>query len=174
MNHHELWAELSQAIIRKLEQDCSQVVRCVRLLEPPEVWHRVNPRCNSVGNLVLHLTGNMRQWILSGVGGEPFERDRPAEFTERGPRPVEPLLAAFTQTVQRASEIIATLKAESLSIRRGIQGYEVSTLVAVFHAVEHFSFHTGQIVHMTKALKNVDLSLYDEQGRRFEGTGQPW
>ncbi len=174
MDHHALWSELSQAVVRKLEQDCSQVLRCVRLLEPHEVWQRVNPRCNSVGNLVLHLTGNVRQWILSGLGGEPFERDRPAEFAERGPRPLEPMLTTFAQTVRRAIGIIAALKTETLGVRRQIQGYEVSTLVAVFHVAEHFSFHTGQIVHMTKALKNVDLSLYDRDGRRIQGTGQLW
>jgi uncharacterized damage-inducible protein DinB len=174
MNHNELWRELLQAVVQKIGQDRGQIVRCLKLLEPHEVWHRAAEPCNSVGNLVLHLTGNVRQWILCGLGGEPFERDRPAEFSERGPRPIEPLVAAFEQTVRRAIEIIAALSAESLGIRRRIQGYDVSTLVAVFHVAEHFSFHTGQIVHMTKALKNVDLSLYDEQGRRV-GTGdQPW
>lgn len=174
MNVGQLWDELLQAVVRKLDQDRGQIVRCLRLLEPHEVWHRANARCNSVGNLVLHLTGNVRQWIVSGLAGEPFERNRPAEFAERGPLPLEPMLAAFEQTVRRAIGIITALSAESLGARRRIQGYDVSALVAVFHVAEHFSFHTGQIVHMTKVLRDVDLSLYDELGRRTAGSPQPW
>lgn len=165
-------AELAREFVgyasQKLGQHLAQVERCVGLLEPGEVWHRVNAHTNSVGNLVLHLAGNVRQWILGGVGGAPQHRDRPAEFAARGPQPGTDALADLSAVVRRALEIIAGLDAAGLAGRRRIQGYDVSVLTAVFHVVEHFAGHAAQIVHMTKALRDVDLSLYDAQGRRLD------
>ena len=86
----------------KLADHLAQIVRCVGLLGPGEIWRRSNTHTNSVGNLVLHLTGNVRQWIVGGLGGEQIERDRPAEFAERGPLPAAELLAALEGTVGRA------------------------------------------------------------------------
>ena len=153
----------------KLSQSLGQVVRCLRLLSSEEVWHRTNGHTNSVGNLVLHLTGNVRQWIVAGLGGQPFTRDRPAEFAQRGPVPTSEIVDNLERTVQQAVDVLQHLDSEALAARLNVQGYDVSALVAVFHVVEHFSAHTAQIVHMTKALKDVDLSLYDEHGRRLAG-----
>jgi uncharacterized damage-inducible protein DinB len=153
----------------KLADHLAQIGRCVELLAPDEIWRRSNTHTNSVGNLVLHLTGNVRQWIVGGLGGEKIERDRPAEFAERGPLPAAELLGGLQSTVGRVLEILSSLDATALEARRSIQGYEVSGLSAVFHVVEHFAFHTGQIVHMTKVLKDVDLSLYDAQGHKRPG-----
>jgi uncharacterized damage-inducible protein DinB len=155
----------------KLTDHLAQVVRCVGLLGPDELWQRANAHTNSVGNLVLHLTGNVRQWIVGGLGGEQIERDRPAEFAERGPLPAAELLGGLEGTVGRALEVLAGLNAGVLEARHTIQGYGVSGLSAVFHVVEHFAFHTGQIVHMTKVLKDVDLSLYDAHGHKRPGQG---
>ncbi len=174
MTHDTLLREFCSSAVRKLEQDAAQIARCAGLLSLDELWSRPNEHCNSVANLVLHLTGNLRQWIVSGVGGEPFGRDRPAEFAARDARPADEILPPLLHTVRRAGEILAALSAEALGRRHAIQGYHVSAMQAVFHVVEHFSFHTGQIVHITKALKNVDLSLYDEQGRRRAPSQRPW
>ncbi|HEX6985514.1 MAG TPA: DUF1572 family protein [Planctomycetaceae bacterium] len=147
--------------------DClSNVERCVGLLTAEQVWHRPNEASNSVGNLVLHLTGNVRQWIVAGLGGEPFDRDRPAEFAERGPLPTERILPPLRQTVERACDVIGGLTPEALLREYPIQGRTVTGLAATFHVVEHFSFHTGQVVSITKLLTGRDLSLYDAQGRR--------
>ena len=153
----------------KLASHLAQVVRCARLLTPDEIWQRANAHANSVGNLILHLTGNVGQWIVGGLGGDVVPRDRPAEFAARGPSPAAELLGGLERTVGRALEVLAGLDAPALQARHTIQGYEVSGLVAVFHVVEHFAFHTGQIVHMTKVLKDVDLSLYDAHGHRRSG-----
>lgn len=170
-----LLRELTASAVAKLKSDLAQAARCARLLSDEEAWRRENEYCNSVANLLLHLAGNVRQWIVQGVGGEPFERDRPAEFAARGPAPLAPVLAELERVVRRALEIIAALEPRQLAQRRSIQGYDVSTLQAVFHVVEHFSFHTGQIVHMTKVIRRCDLSRYDEQGRPVASTtGQPW
>jgi uncharacterized damage-inducible protein DinB len=156
---------------RKLTEHMAQIDRCSRLLGPDEMWQRVNEHTNSVGNLILHLTGNVRQWILTGLGGEPLIRDRPAEFAERGPRPTAEVVGALAQVVAWAGDILARLELSAVEARYTIQGYEVSGLVAVFHVIEHFAGHTGQIVHITKALKNVDLSVFDAQGHKRPGWG---
>ena len=154
---------------RKIDQDRRQIVRCANLLTESEAWSRPNERCNSVANQILHLTGNIRQWILGGLDGQAIERDRPAEFAARGPAPVLPIVRLFEEAVDAVTAVIAGLDGPQLTRNYRIQGYEVSGLIAVFHVAEHVSFHTGQIVHITKAIKAVDLSVYDAQGRN-EGT----
>ena len=153
----------------KLNEHLAQIVRCAGLLSTDEVWHRANEHTNSVGNLILHLAGNVRQWILAGLGGEAVVRDRPAEFAERGPLPAAEIVAALQQVVTRAVGVLAGVDAAALEARYSVQGYDVSGVVVVFHVVEHFAFHTGQIVHMTKTLKSVDVSLYDAEGHKRPG-----
>jgi uncharacterized damage-inducible protein DinB len=153
----------------KLAEHMAQVARCAELLSTDELWHRANEHANSVGNLILHLTGNVRQWILGGLGGQAVTRNRPAEFAARGPLPAGPLVAALQDTVTQARAILANLDEAALAARRNIQGYEVTGQVAVCHVLEHFAFHAGQIVHMTKVLKNVDLNLYDAEGHKRPG-----
>lgn len=166
--------ELRRYACEKNEQNLAQVVRCTGLLSVEELWRRENTHCNAVGNLVLHLTGNLYQWIVSGLGGRPFERDRPAEFSQRGPLVHAEFVPRFEETVRSANEIIAGLADESLDREFLIQGYTVRGIVAIFHVVEHISFHTGQIVHITKAIRDVDLSLYDANGQRLDANrGRP-
>lgn len=150
----------------KLDQNMRQIERCVALLDEPAIWSRVNEKCNSVGNLLLHLTGNVRQWVLGGIAGQPVQRNRPAEFAQRAAQPAAPIVAELAGVVADARNVILGLSSANLAARRTIQTYEVTVLVAVFHVVEHFSWHTGQIVHMTKALRGVDLSLYDAEGHK--------
>lgn len=169
-------AALLAAIAASLEQNMRQIERCAALLGDERAWHRSNEHCNSVANLLLHLNGNVSQWILVGVGqGDPVQRDRPAEFAARGPGPVAPLSAALRETIDRAREIILRQDASELSTELEIQGYRVTSAAAIYHVGEHFSFHAGQIVHITKTLLNVDLSLYDAQGRLLRAEGSaPW
>lgn len=159
---------------RKMADHHAQVRRCAALCTPEQVWHRVNPHSNSIGNLLLHLRGNVHQWIVSGLGGRAFERDRAAEFAQRDPLPVEAVLARLAQTVDEADRVIAGLGDEDLNRPYHIQGYAVAGQEAIFHVVEHFAFHTGQIVTMTKALLDIDLSLYDVEGHRLQpADGKP-
>lgn len=153
----------------KLGEHHAQIIRCVRLCSSDQLWHRANERCNGIGNLLLHLTGNVRQWIVAGLGGAAFERDRPAEFAERGPLPVEPILTRLAETIRAADGVLAGLSPEQVAAANEIQGYRVTGVEAIFHVVEHFAFHTGQIVHMTKVLTGRDVSLYDAHGRRMDG-----
>lgn len=158
---------------QKLEQNLGQIRRCVGLLDDAQLWRRWNPHCNSVGNLVLHLAGNVHEWINAGLGGDVLNRNRAAEFAERGPLPGATVLARLEAVVQRACTVLRGLDAAALAQPRRIQEYEVATLVAVTHVVEHFSFHTGQIIHETKAQRDCDLSLYDERGHKPGGNVNP-
>lgn len=166
---------LKSSVSAKFRQDLAQIVRCVRLLSHTELWQRANDHCNSVANLVLHLTGNVTQWVIDGLGGESHSRNRPAEFAAREGGDADAILPPLEQSLERVLTIIAGISADQLAKRYTIQGYDVSGVDVVYHVGEHFSFHTGQIVHITKAIRGVDLSLYDEQGRlRGKPGGQPY
>ena len=130
-------------------------------LSDTEVWWRPNSHSNSVGNIVLHMCGNLRQWIISGIGGAEDTRTRPLEFSEKGPLPSAELLARLEGTVQEAVAVLERFDRTRLLEHRSIQVYEVSLLRAILHAVEHFSYHTGQIIYVVKMLRNEDLKFYD-------------
>lgn len=153
----------------KLNDSLRQIEKCLNLLDLDQVWHRPNEVSNSIGVLVLHLTGNVQQWINKTLGGDEFQRDRPAEFAQRDPLPAADVLAKLKRAVARSCEVVASLSMPRLVGRVEVQGYEVSGVGAVIHVVEHFSLHTGQIVYATKLLVNRDLSDYDDQGRRIDG-----
>lgn len=169
----EITRQFIDASQRKLEQDASQIARCVGLLSEQQLWQRANDHCNSVGNLVLHLTGNLRQWMLGGVAGHAVLRNRNAEFAERGPLPAGQILPPFERVIGQTLGVIGELTAARLVQTCVIQKYNTTTLVAVLHVVEHVSFHTGQIVQITKSLLDIDLSLYDEAGQRRRPRGFP-
>lgn len=139
---------------RKLEQQAARIEECLSRLGEAEIWWRPGDASNAIGNLVLHLEGNVRQWIIAGVGGAPDIRQRDAEFAAQGGT----LGSRLSQTV---AEAIAVIRAESDFERRiSVQGYDVSVLEAVYHVVEHFSGHTGQIILVTKALTNAPTDFY--------------
>lgn len=153
----------------RLRDNLQQIEKCVSLLTVDQVWSRPNEVSNSIGNLLLHLRGNVGQWIVSSIGGAEDHRDRPAEFAQRDALPIEEVLPPLIATVNEAAKVVLALPEERLLEEVTIQGYSVSVLAAIFHVVEHFSLHTGQIVYQTKILTGLDLSLYDPQGRRVDG-----
>jgi len=127
------------------------------------LWWRANENSNSAGNLLLHLRGNVTQWIIGGVGGREYARQRDQEFAARSGAAAHDLLDGLTTTVSTACEIIAEQTETSLLERRQIQGYEVSVLDAIYHVVEHFSMHTGQVILLAKARTGIDLRLWTPQ-----------
>lgn len=143
--------------------------RCLERLTDEQVWWRASESSNSVGHLLLHLEGNARQWLVAGVGGAPDRRTRDREFGEREALPAARLLEALRATLAEADAALARLEPHSLLERRRIQGRDVTVLAAVFHAVEHFSMHTGQIILLTKLLTGGDLAFYDFS----DGTPRP-
>jgi uncharacterized damage-inducible protein DinB len=138
-----------------------KIERCMERLRDEEVWWRRGEESNSIGNLVLHLCGNARQWIVSGVGGDEDTRTRQSEFDERSLIPRAELLAKLRQTLQEVDAVLAALPPAAILERRTIQGTEQTLIDAIFHVVEHFSMHTGQIILLTKMLAESDLRFYD-------------
>jgi uncharacterized damage-inducible protein DinB len=144
----------------KLAELCRRIETCLGKLTPDQVWMRGAENQNAVGNLVLHLTGNVRQWILSGVGGAPDNRIRDEEFAARGGMEPEALARRLRETVDAALVIFRSLPHERLVERTTIQGYDVTVLKAILHVVEHFSGHTAQIILITKMVTGEDLGFY--------------
>lgn len=138
-----------------------KIERCLEQLSDEDVWWRANSESNSIGNLLLHLAGNVRQWIVSGIGGAPDTRIRQQEFDERTGITRAELLARLKEVLGDADNALAALEPSLLLEERKIQGNDVQLLEAIFHVVEHFSMHTGQIILLTKMLKNSDLRFYD-------------
>jgi uncharacterized damage-inducible protein DinB len=143
------------------EEYLPKIERCVERLTDGQVWWRPNPESNSIGNLLLHLSGNARQWIVCGLGGRTDERQRQAEFDERNVIPREELLARLRTTVADVDEVLAGFVPAKLLDSYEIQGTEETALAAIFHVTEHFSMHTGQIILLTKMLAERDLVFYD-------------
>jgi uncharacterized damage-inducible protein DinB len=136
----------------------------VNALPPDKLWWRPNEDSNSVGNLLLHLNGNLRQWIVAGVGGEVFDRRRAAEFAAREGQPASELLAALERTLADIDRILSGLSAERLAERCAIQGRVLTVLDAVFHVTEHFSYHLGQIILVSKMFAPGGIHFYEDAG----------
>ena len=136
-----------------------RVVACLQELSPEQIWWRPNAVSNSVGNLALHLTGNARQWIISGLGGAADVRRRDQEFSERGPLPPRILTSRLRKTVEKACRVLAKLSPEDLARVYTIQKFRVTGMEAAFHVAEHFSHHAGQIILLTKMLTGRDLKF---------------
>src|SRR4051794_40227120 len=137
-------------------------------LSEEQLWWRPNEASNSIGNLLLHLNGNVRQWLLTSFNRRDDHRDRPAEFAEKSGGPGADLLARLSATMQETAELLSRLTEEDLVAPMDIQGYHVTGLEAVYHVVEHFGMHYGQIVYITKALQGKDLGFY----RHLDKTGR--
>jgi uncharacterized damage-inducible protein DinB len=137
---------------RQIEQNLQKICAVVELMSEDEVWWRPNESCNSVGNLLLHVCGNLSQWILAGVGGELYERRRPEEFTARETVTKAELLARLTDAVARCRSVLATATKDQLIALRQIQGSETDGLGAIYHSVDHMGYHTGQVVFIGKQL----------------------
>ena len=151
-----------------------KIERCLERLTDEQIWWRPNEESNSIGNLVLHLCGNARQWIVCGVGNAPSTRDRDAEFAQRETIERDRLLNLLHTTLADVDSTLRNLEPklsdpETLLARRTIQSSDVDILEAIFHVTEHFSMHTGQIIMLTKMLTASDMHFYDfEAGEPME------
>ena len=138
-----------------------KVREAVVLLSEDEIWQREGDVSNSIGNLLLHMAGNVRQHIIAGVGQRHEDRrDRPAEFSAVGGKNKSELLAQLEQTVSEACEVLESFDPAQLLTQRLIQNKEVTLLDDIYHVVEHFGYHTGQIIYIVKALKQHPFRWY--------------
>jgi uncharacterized damage-inducible protein DinB len=142
----------------------AKIQRCLDVLPADAIWRRDDEESNSIGNLLLHLSGNIRQWIISGVGGAPDARQRRAEFDARDGDDATALMGHLLATVREADDVLASLDAERLAETRTIQGRDVKVLGAVYHVVEHFSMHTGQIILLAKRFAPGRVQFYEDAG----------
>jgi len=145
-----------------LEHYWPRLRACVEPLTESQVWWRPNAASNSIGNLMLHLNGNVRQWLVASFNRWEDDRNRPAEFDERGSIHASVLLGKLAATIEEGREVMARLTAADLTARYEIQGYHVSGLEAVYQVVEHFAMHYGQILYVTKNLCGADLGFHSE------------
>ena len=166
-------AESRRRLGREYLPKLRQVLRDVA---PGDLWWRPDATSNSIANLLLHLDGNVRQWIVAGVGGAIDRRDRDAEFLASGGASARTLLAQLTRTLREVDAVLARVDPDALLTPRIIQGYHVTVLQAVYHVIEHFSGHTGQIVYIAKLRLERDLALYTHldgpKRRKAAGTGR--
>jgi uncharacterized damage-inducible protein DinB len=144
---------------RRLGQMTEYLVACVKKLSEEQIWQRHEAHENAVGNLVLHLCGNARQWIMHGVGGAPDVRVRDKEFSADGGMSGAELIALFEATMDEAKAVIATVTAERMVERVHPQGRDVSVLEAIYQVVGHVQQHVGQIILLTKQMLGTDLDL---------------
>ena len=157
---------VGQAFIEKARQLIAseylpKIESCLQKLTDEQVWWRPNSDSNSIGNLLLHLSGNARQWIVCGLGTEPDARKRQTEFDARDVIPRDQLLHKLTATIAEVDGVLASFDAARLLDEYRIQGTTTTALDAIFHVTEHFSMHTGQIILITKQLTAQDLHIYD-------------
>jgi hypothetical protein len=152
MTTEELARAVTTAAADELGGALTRICHCVGQLNDEQVWRRAHPSLNSIGNLLLHLTGNLRQWIVNGLQGAPDFRNRPAEFAEQGPIPRAELLDQLTRTVAEAQTVLRSLSAEQLTSPRRIQGFDLTGVVAIFDSVPHFRGHTQEIIRITREL----------------------
>jgi uncharacterized damage-inducible protein DinB len=143
----------------------TKIERCLDVLPSEALWRRPNESSNSIGNLLLHLTGNVRQWIVSGVGGAPDTRRRGEEFAATEGADAALLMAALRGTLDEADSVLAALDASSLEETRTIQARTMTVFDTVYHVVEHFSMHTGQIILLTKSAAEGRVQFYAEDAR---------
>lgn len=145
---------------RKLRTLTERIEVCLGKLSPNQIWARGHENENAIGNLALHLCGNVRQWIIAGVGGQPDSRDRDSEFAARTGGGAPELAERLRATVEEAIAVIESLTPARLAEPLTVQKYDETVLQAVYHVVEHFSMHTGQIIFATKMLTGDDLGFY--------------
>jgi Protein of unknown function (DUF1572) len=141
---------------------------CVESLSDEQVWWRPNEASNSIGNLILHLNGNVTQWLLAPFAHHEDNRNRPAEFSERQLIPKSELLETLAATLQEVAAVLPRISESDLLATYHIQGYTVSGLQAVYQVIEHFGLHYGQITYITKMLGGQDLGFY----RELQATGR--
>lgn len=136
----------------------------VEALPSDALWWRANATSNSVGNLLMHLTGNVRQWIVGGVGQVDVSRDSAAEFATQSGADAKTLLASLEQVLDEADAVLGRLTAEDLASSRSIQGRDLNVLEAIYHVVEHFSLHLGQIILVAKLHAPGAVKFYEDAG----------
>jgi len=161
--------QICAASIRRMKESKERIEKCVEMVEHEQIWYRFNNETPRVGDLILHLSGNIQQWILSTFSAMPDNRERDEEFSSVGTLTKEELIGTLSSTIENAIEHIVLLNEEQLTKMYEVQGFQGSGTDILVHVVEHLSYHTGQIALHTKILLNEDLGFY--AGQDLNSTG---
>ena len=153
--------EFRERCITHITESHERILKCIDALNEEQLWLRTNAASNSIGNLVLHLNGNITQYILSSLGGQEDMRERDLEFKEESRIAGTELKQQFTETITEAIRVIKAQSVDDLMKIRSVQGFTYTGLANILHVTEHLSYHTGQIAFWTKLLKDKDLGFYD-------------
>lgn len=146
--------------VRKLREMTTLIENCLNRFSEEQMWERHAAYENTVGNLLLHLSGNMRQWIMHGVGNQTDVRTRAEEFSADGGLSKAELLKIFKLAVEEAIAVLETLPHARLTDHTDPQKRgEVFVLEAIYQVVGHVQQHTGQIILLTKQMCKQDLDL---------------
>ncbi|UCS94522.1 DUF1572 domain-containing protein [Echinicola marina] len=160
MDNNPIGQELIKHAIFRLNENKAKIISCLDWLTEEEIWQRPNEVSNSIGNLVLHLAGNLGQYIVSSLGGHEDKRDRDAEFSACGGMSKSALIHLMNKEIKVACETLETISEKDLISKYNVQGFRYTGVGNVLHAVEHFSYHTGQIAFWTKIVREQDLGFY--------------
>ena len=152
--------EFAENCLFRIEESERMIRICLDGIEESDFWYRSNNATNSIGNLLLHLSGNMTQYVISGLGGKPDMRDRDAEFSTQANGSKEAVWMQFKKVLDDSKAVISGATAEQLLTHRQVQGFDLSGLGMALHAVEHLSYHTGQIAYIVKSIQGKDLGFY--------------
>jgi len=146
--------------IHRMEENTPKIIKCVDRLTEEQIWQRPNETSNSIGNMMLHLCGNITQYIISALGDEADIRERDKEFSAKDGFSRKELLLKLTDTLKRAVNVIRNTDGTRLMKIHSVQGFSYSGIGIIIHVTEHYSYHTGQIIFWTKQLTNKDLGFY--------------
>lgn len=163
--------DFSEQACYRLDESSRMLRKTFAELSEADMWKRPNTASNSIGNLVLHLCGNIRQYAISSLGNQPDTRLRDAEFAAQEGYSKAELLEMLLATVEEAKTTIQTTSAEDWLRVRSVQGFQFSGVGIVLHVVEHYSYHTGQIAFWTKLLKDKDLGFYADLDLNVKNAG---
>jgi uncharacterized damage-inducible protein DinB len=152
--------EFIEQSLKSIDENTSKIKACMKQLDEKDIWFRHNEHVNSVGNIILHLCGNIRQYIISSLGGAPDIRERDLEFSTAGGFTNAELVAKWQDTIREAKKIIVQASPENLLRHRVVQGTDHSGISIIVHVTEHYSYHTGQIIFLTKLYKNIDMGFH--------------
>jgi hypothetical protein len=157
---NKLYREFIEQSLNFINQCTVKIKICLKELDDKDAWYSPNENLNSIGNLILHLSGNIREYIISSLGAEPDIRERDLEFSTRGGFTNAELIRKLEDTVEKAKIVISGISLKNLLQVRIVQGFSYSGVGNIIHVTEHYSYHTGQIVFLTKLLRNKDMGFY--------------
>jgi len=155
--------------VHLLEENWPRLKKCILLCDESLLWHKPNENTNSIGNLVLHLQGNLTQWVLHSIGGAPDRRIRSKEFEIESKKPKEQILSDFEMLMVSIDQLLRNIEPDKLLEQRKVQGFDTTVTGILIHVTEHFSYHLGQISFILKQAKNIDLKYYE--GMNLDSTG---